>query len=210
MSLSNIRQDIVNVPNMLTLFRVVLIPPVCIFLSWGDPLSSFIAVMLFWIASVTDYIDGYVARKHNLISITGKFLDPLADKLLVMAALVVLLPMGRVPAWVVAILIGREITISSLRAIAGSEGYVISAGESGKLKTAFQMVGLIGLFLHYTYEIDYLLFSVKVNFHRLGLWLLLLSLFFSISSAYEYFRGFIQAIDAFQSDQEGGGGASAP
>ena len=200
MSLGTIRQDIFNIPNILTLFRIALIPIVCVFLFNGDPKSNLIAVMLFWIASVTDWIDGFLARKLNLVSITGKFLDPLADKLLVMACLIMLLPQGRIPSWVVIILLVRETTISSLRAIAATEGYVISAGEGGKFKTSFQMVGLIGLMIHYTYEVPFYIARVKVNFHLLGLWLLLISLFFSISSAVEYFKGFAVAIKAFQQD----------
>lgn len=201
MTLGTIRQDIFNIPNILTLFRIVLIPVVCIFLFNGDPTSNLIAVVLFWIASVTDWVDGYLARKLNLVSITGKFLDPLADKLLVMACLIMLLPQGRIPASIVIILLARETTISSLRAIAATEGYVISAGEGGKFKTSFQMVGLLGLMIHYTYEVPYYFMRVKINFHVLGYWLLLISLVFSISSAVEYFKGFMEAIKAFQHDR---------
>lgn len=203
MSLSTIRQDIFNIPNILTLFRVLLIPAVCLFIFWGDPFSNLVAVLLFWLASVTDWVDGYLARKLGLVSITGKFLDPLADKLLVMACLLMMLPLSRVPAWMVIVLLGREITISSLRAIAATEGYVISAGESGKFKTAFQMVGLMALLIHYTYEIPFYLITVKVNFHWMGFWLLAISLVFSLFSAFEYFRDFIGAIEIFhQREQE--------
>lgn len=191
-----------NIPNILTLFRIILIPIVCVFIFFGDPVSNLIAVLLFWIASITDWVDGYLARKLGLVSITGKFLDPLADKLLVMACLVMMLPMGRIPSWVAIILLGREITISSLRAIAATEGYVISAGEGGKFKTSFQMVGLIGLLIHYTYEVNFVVTTIKVNFHILGLGLLLISVVFSISSAFEYFRGFIGAIEAFHEKED--------
>ena len=201
MSLATIRQDIFNIPNILTIFRILIIPPVCLFLFQGDPTSTLIAVTLFWIASVTDWFDGYLARKLNLVSITGKFLDPLADKLLVMSCLIMLLPHGRIPSWMVIILLTRETTISSLRAIAATEGYVISAGEGGKFKTSFQMVGLIGLMIHYTYEVPFYGWSVKVNFHMLGLGLLLISLFFSVSSAVEYFKGFLGAIQAFHQER---------
>lgn len=195
MSATTIRQDIVNLPNILTLFRIILIPIVALFIFYGDPLSSFIAVLLFAVAGLTDWFDGYIARKQNLVSMTGKFLDPLADKLLVMTALVMLIPLGRLAAWLVIIIIAREMAITGLRAMAAAEGLIISAGEGGKFKTAFQMMGLVGLIVHYTYEIHYGLLSVTVNFHRFGFWLLILSLLFSLSSAWNYFAGFLKAVE---------------
>lgn len=198
MSLATIREDIVNLPNILTLFRIVLIPPVCVLIFWGDPVSVLIAVILFWVASLTDWVDGYIARRQGLVSMTGKFLDPLADKLLVMAALIMLLPLGRIPTWLAIILIGRELTISGLRAIAATEGFVISAGQGGKFKTTFQMTGLIALLIHYSYVIDYGFFEIRLNFHIIGLGLLIISAVFSISSAVEYFRSFLNVIEEFQ------------
>ena len=201
MSVSTVRQDIWNLPNILTLFRIVLIPFVCAFIYSGDPTSCMIAVILFWIASLTDWVDGYIARRQGLVSMTGKFLDPLADKLLVMASLIMLLPLGRAPSWLVIIILAREITISSLRAIAASEGLVIAAGEGGKFKTAFQMTGLLALIIHYKYEIDFVVMDpIMLNFHVLGLGLLSVSVLFSISSAYDYFKGFLEAIEVFQED----------
>lgn len=194
MSLTTIRKDIVNLPNLLTLFRIALIPPVCILIFFGDPVSVLLAVILFWVASVTDWVDGYIARRQNLVSMTGKFLDPLADKLLVMSSLVMMLPMGRIPSWLVIIIIGRELTISGLRSIAATEGMVISAGEGGKYKTTFQMMGIMLLLLHFTYDVNYGLFTLRLNFHWLGLGLLLISAVFSITSAVEYFRQFLKAI----------------
>ncbi|MEM1347737.1 MAG: CDP-diacylglycerol--glycerol-3-phosphate 3-phosphatidyltransferase, partial [Myxococcota bacterium] len=193
---SSIREDLLNTPNLLTLFRIALIPVVCGFIYHGTPLSGFVAVLLFWVASITDWLDGYIARSQNLVSVTGKFLDPLADKLLVMATLVTLLPMGRIDAWLVAVLLGREMFITGLRAIASSEGIVIAAGEGGKFKTAFQMTGLLGLLIHYEYVVDYGFTTLTVNFHALGLGLLLVSLVFSISSAVEYVAGFLKELNA--------------
>ncbi len=194
MSAQTIRQDIVNIPNVLTLFRIALIPVVALFIYWGDPVSCIIAVLLFWVASVTDWLDGYIARRQNLVSMTGKFLDPLADKLLVITCLIVLIPLGRLPAWIAIIIIAREVSVTGLRAMAAGEGMVISAGGGGKLKTAFQMAGLIGLIIHFTYEVNYLFTSFAVNFHQIGLWLLIVSVFFSLWSAWQYFYGFLQAI----------------
>lgn len=195
MSASSIRKDIVNIPNLLTLFRIALIPVICWLIYDGTPLSCLIAFFFFWVASVTDWLDGYIARKQNLVSVTGKFLDPLADKLLVMASLIMLVGLGRMPGWLVILLLAREISITSLRALASSEGMVIAAGEGGKLKTALQMVGLIGLLIHFTYTVDYGFVVVQINFHVLGFWLLVVSMFFSIGSAVDYFRGFASALD---------------
>lgn len=195
MSASTIREDIVNLPNLLTLFRIALIPVVCALIYDGSPMSCLLAFSFFAVASATDWLDGYIARKRDLVSITGKFLDPLADKLLVMAVLVFLVALGRIDQWLVAIIVGREITITSLRAMAATEGMVIAAGEGGKFKTAFQMVGLIGLIIHYTYEVNYGFATIQFNFHRAGFWLLVISVVFSISSAGEYIRGFLKALE---------------
>ena len=192
---STIRRDILNVPNLLTLFRIALIPVVCWLIYDGTPVSCLLAFGFFWVASVTDWLDGYIARKQNLVSLTGQFLDPLADKLLVMASLIMLVGLGRMPGWIVILILAREISITSLRALASSEGMVIAAGEGGKLKTALQMVGLIGLLVHFTYVVDYGFIAVPVNFHVLGFWLLVVSVFFSFGSAFDYVRGFLKALD---------------
>lgn len=195
MAATTIRQDLVNLPNILTLFRIALIPVVALFIFSGDPVSGLIAVVLFSIASITDWLDGYIARRQNLVSMTGKFLDPLADKLLVMTALVMLIPLGRLPAWIVILLVAREMTITGLRAMAATEGMIIAAGTGGKFKTAFQMAGIIALIAHFSYEVNYFFFTITVNFHRLGFWLLVISLVFSLWSAWVYFRGFLDAIE---------------
>lgn len=200
-SASTIRQDIVNLPNMLTMFRIVLIPVVVVLMAWGDPMSCLISVLLFSLASATDWFDGYIARKRGLVSLTGKFLDPLADKLLVMAVLVMLLRLGWLSPWewlspwLVIVILAREISITSLRTLAASEGMIIAAGQGGKFKTAFQMVGLMCLMVHYVYELDYGFVETKVNFQILGFWLLLISVIFSLHSALEYFRSFIRNIE---------------
>ncbi len=110
---------------------------------------------MFTFAAITDLLDGYLARKLGVVSVLGKFLDPLADKLIVMAALVWMVPMGRIPAWVVVLLLGREISVTGLRSVAASEGVVISAGNEGKTKTALQMIGIIALLLGYPFHMSY-------------------------------------------------------
>ncbi|MGM0555019.1 MAG: CDP-diacylglycerol--glycerol-3-phosphate 3-phosphatidyltransferase [Myxococcota bacterium] len=200
MSASTIREDVLNLPNLLTLFRIFLIPVVCLFVYFGDPMSGLIAVILFAVAGVTDWLDGYLARKRNLVSLTGKFLDPLADKLLVMGVLVMLLPLGRLSPWIVIIILAREFAIMGLRSIAAGEGFIIAAGQGGKFKTAFQMVGILGLVIHYEYMVDYMFIEFRMNFHLVGLWILIISVVFSLSSAFEYFRGFLEAIGEIKNE----------
>ncbi len=143
-----------NLPNKLTIFRVVLILPFILLLlgghhQWGwfeamfggiMAYVDYIALAIFIIASLTDLIDGKIARKYNLVTNFGKFMDPLADKLLVCAALIGLVELGRIPAWIVIIIISREFVISGFRLIASDNGVVIAASYWGKFKTTFQMV----------------------------------------------------------------------
>lgn len=137
-----------NLPNKLTVFRVILIVPFVIVLLGGDAgwfgsnllFPELAALVIFIIASLTDMIDGKIARKYNLITNFGKFMDPLADKLLVSAALIALVAMGRIPAWVVIVIISREFIISGFRLVAADNQVVIAASYWGKFKTAFQMV----------------------------------------------------------------------
>jgi len=201
-SATTIRQDIINIPNVLTLFRIALIPVVALFIFYGDPVSCIIAVLLFAVASVTDWLDGYIARRQNLVSMTGKFLDPLADKLLVITALIMLVPLGRLPAWILIIIVAREISVTALRSMAAGEGMIIEAGGGGKLKTAFQMTGLLGLITHYTYAVNYFGLEVYINFHRIGFWFLVISVFFSLWSAGAYFTDFLRAVEQRHKERE--------
>ncbi len=138
-----------NLPNRLTLFRIILVPVFVIFMMVTERLGEWnylIALIIFVVASLTDLFDGRIARKRNLITDFGKFMDPLADKLLVCSALICLLSIGLIPAWALVIIIGREFVISGFRLIAAEHQIVIAAGIWGKLKTVFQMVSVI-LFL---------------------------------------------------------------
>lgn len=138
-----------NLPNKLTIFRVILIVPFIVFLlgkEWFAPMAQmgavcdYIALGIFIIASLTDLIDGKIARKYNMVTNFGKFMDPLADKLLVSAAMIALIQLGRIPALVVIIIISREFIISGFRLIASDNGVVIAASYWGKFKTTFQMI----------------------------------------------------------------------
>lgn len=192
---SNIKKDIFNIPNLITLFRIILIPVVAVLIAYESPRNCFLAALFFSIASGTDFVDGYLARRLSLITITGKFLDPLADKLMVITSLVMLIPLNRVPAWLVVILLAREFSITVLRALASQEGLVLAAGQEGKAKAALQMVGIVGLLVHYPYEINFLIFRGIIDFHRVGIVLVVLSMVFSILSAFSYFKWFVSEID---------------
>ncbi len=134
-----------NLPNKLTIFRVILVIPFVALMLNGYDLW---AVAVFIIASLTDLLDGKIARKYNLITDFGKFMDPLADKLLVCAAMICLVEMGRLPAWMVIIIISREFIISGFRLVASDNGVVIAASYWGKFKTTFQMLMIIVLILN--------------------------------------------------------------
>ena len=134
-----------NTATKITLVRVAFIPLFMVFmyLSGGQPgLWMWLGLAVFIIASITDYIDGVIARKYNQVTDFGKFLDPLADKLLTIAAMVMFTEWGRFPAWAIMIVLTREFAVSGLRMVAGPKGKVIAAGKSGKFKTASSMVGL--------------------------------------------------------------------
>ena len=145
-----------NLPNKLTIFRVILIVPFIILLLGGQAgwfgentfVTDMIALAIFIIASLTDLIDGKIARKYNLITDFGKFMDPLADKLLVCSAMIALIEMNRIPSWVVIIIIAREFIISGFRLIASDRGMVLAAGKLGKIKTTLQIIAIVLLLLN--------------------------------------------------------------
>ena len=193
----SLAEDALNLPNLLTMGRIVMIPVCLVFLDRNTPKDCFWSALVFTLAAITDILDGYLARKLNVVSVLGKFMDPLADKLIVMASLIWMVPMGRIPAWVVVVLLGREISVTGLRSIAASEGVVISAGQEGKTKTALQMIGIIALLLGYPYHLSYVGIDLGVvDVVKVGRALVYLSLVFSVASAVEYVRLFGAAVEA--------------
>lgn len=136
-----------NLPNKLTMLRILLIPVFMILLYWGFPGANYIALAVFIIASLTDLLDGKIARKYHLVTDFGKFADPLADKMLVTAAMLWFVENGQMPAWALLIVICREFAVSGLRMIASDKGRVIAAGWSGKVKTASTMICIIIMLL---------------------------------------------------------------
>ena len=152
-----------NFPIFLTILRVILIPFFVLAFYLPIPSAPFITTLIFFIAGVTDWFDGYLARKNNLVTNFGKFMDPLADKLLVCSAMICMIELNRLPAWFVIIIIGREFIISGFRLIAAENGIVIAANYWGKFKTASQMIMIILLILHFD--------GIFVTLEQLFIWL---------------------------------------
>lgn len=141
-----------NLPNKLTVLRMILVPFFVFFMlsetagyMGGHVWAKWLSFVIFIVASVTDTLDGQIARKYNLVTNFGKFMDPLADKILVCSAMICLIPLGRIPAWAVIIMMGREFVISGFRLVASDAGIVIAAGVWGKIKTVVQMIMIIVL-----------------------------------------------------------------
>jgi CDP-diacylglycerol---glycerol-3-phosphate 3-phosphatidyltransferase len=190
------KQTILNLPNILTMLRIAAIPLLAVLLLSPSREAGFWAAALFAVASITDWLDGYLARRMGIETVFGKFLDPIADKLIVMAALIMILPFNRVPAWMVLVILGREIIITGLRGLASTEGIVIPASNLGKFKTIFQIVAILCLLLHYDYRwffaVDhpYLL----VNMHNVGIFYLWIATIITIWSGVDYLQKFVRVI----------------
>src|SRR5215510_13577596 len=170
-----------NLPNLITAFRILLVPVLVVVLQYPGPAASVLAAFTFFLACWSDFFDGYLARRHGITTSLGKLLDPLADKLIVMAALVMLTAMPReprVPAWMVVLIVGRELAVTGLRAVAVSEGIILGAEELGKYKTIFQMLALHGLLLHYSF--------LGVDFFAAGMYFLWPSLVLTLWSGVDY------------------------
>src|SRR6266516_1161414 len=188
--------QILNLPNILTMMRIGAIPLLAALLMSPSRSACFWAAALFAIASVTDWLDGYLARRMGIVTVFGKFLDPIADKLIVMAALIMILPFDRVPAWMVLVILGREIIITGLRGLATSEGIVIPASNLGKFKTIFQIVAILGLLLHYNYHWFFAIDNpyLVVNMHNVGIFYLWIAFVLTVWSGVDYLNKFIRVI----------------
>ncbi|MBI9074847.1 MAG: CDP-diacylglycerol--glycerol-3-phosphate 3-phosphatidyltransferase [Desulfatibacillum sp.] len=186
-------KDIVLHPNSLTLFRVVTIPGIILLLLPPEPSRLFcmLAAALFSLAAISDGLDGYYARSLGLVSNFGKFMDPLADKLLVMSTLTMLTWHQWIPGWMACIIVGRELAVTGLRGIAAEQGKVIAAEKLGKYKMGFQIGAIIPLLLHHKLIIagDFFL-----DFGQVGYWVLWIALVFTIWSGAEYFRNYSKVI----------------
>ncbi|AYV66081.1 MULTISPECIES: CDP-diacylglycerol--glycerol-3-phosphate 3-phosphatidyltransferase [Niallia] len=180
-----------NLPNKITVARILLIPVFLVIMlvdfQWGEltflgvtlPMTHFIGALIFILASTTDWIDGHFARKYNLVTDLGKFLDPLADKLLVSSALIVLVGLQMAPAWITIVIISREFAVTGLRLILAGGGEVVAANMLGKIKTWAQIVAISALLLH-----NMIFELISLPFDILALWV---ALIFTIWSGWDYF-----------------------
>jgi CDP-diacylglycerol--glycerol-3-phosphate 3-phosphatidyltransferase len=206
-----LRKEFFSIPNILTYVRIGSIPIILFFLFLSEKKVTgsvqasqwlcFVAFLLFVASAVTDYLDGWIARNYNMGTLVGKFIDPVADKMIVLATLITLVELRRVEAWITVLILLREMSISALRTLALADGLHIDVVKAGKYKTAFQLFGILGLILHYTYELPLVPWSI--NFHLVGRTLIIISLIFSFQSAWSYFRKFVRSITEKYEEREG-------
>ena len=180
------RGVLLNLPNTITMLRVTVIPVLFFLLLSPGETGSLVIATLFVIAALTDFLDGYVARKYEIVTVMGKFLDPIADKLIVNAAMILMIPISRIPAWIVAVIIIRDFVVDGIRAIASSEGSIIQASMLGKQKTICQVFAVSTLIIHYPF--------LGVDAHVVGTVILYLALVLSVWSGMEYFMKFYREI----------------
>lgn len=173
---------ILTIANHLTLLRLTSIPILIFLLSLPQRLPSMLAAILFLLASFTDFLDGFFARRRNQVTTLGKLLDPLADKLLVTAALIMLIPQGRVPALMAFVIIAREIAVTGLRNIFLTEGIIITPNILGKGKFCLQVLAISIIIVHYRY--------LGIDFHKIGMFLLWIALIITVCSGLVYFANF--------------------
>ena len=188
----------ITLATKITLLRILLVPIVVILLYFPCKITCFLAALAFIAAALTDWFDGHIARSRHLVTNMGKFLDPLADKVLICSVLIMLVNLGWAPAWVVLIIVCRELIITGLRAIAIDAGIVMAADRYGKLKTVLQICAIIPLILNYPF--------FGINLHLIGLIFLYLSMFMALYSCYNYCRKFIFAFREIHAGETDGGG----
>jgi CDP-diacylglycerol--glycerol-3-phosphate 3-phosphatidyltransferase len=177
---------LLNFPNTITLLRVTVIPVLFFLLLSPGRKGSLIIAGLFILAALTDLLDGYLARKYEIVTVMGKFLDPIADKLIVNTAMILMIPIGRISAWIVAIIIIRDFVVDGIRAISQSEGYVIQASRLGKRKTLCQVFAVSALMIHYPF--------LGADAHVVGTVILYIALVLSVLSGIDYLTKFYKNI----------------
>ncbi|MCX8118683.1 MAG: CDP-diacylglycerol--glycerol-3-phosphate 3-phosphatidyltransferase [Desulfobacterota bacterium] len=175
--------QLLSLPNGVTAIRIVAIPFVLFFLYRTEKAFQILSAFLFLLVALTDWVDGYFARRQKRVTVLGKFFDPLADKLLIVTALIGLIPCRGIPSWMVIVIVGREIAVTGLRGMAITEGIVISASPIGKYKTAFEMASVFFLLLPGS--------ILSVDFQLIGMVLLWLALILAVVSGIDYFRKFL-------------------
>lgn len=176
---------------------MVMVPPIVILLFFPGRWPSAVAAGLFLLASLTDFFDGFIARRFQVESSFGRFLDPIADKVLVTSALIMLIALGRVEAWIVMLIISREMAVSALRAVSKSWDTTLKPSRVGKLKAVFQFAAIVPLIAHYEYD-----FGIPVNFHVIGTVLLYVALVLTIWSGVDYFIRFYREYEVREGGDE--------
>ena len=167
-----------NLANKITILRILMTPLVVVLLYFPGKVTCVLAALVFIFAAITDWMDGYIARRSNMITSMGKFLDPLADKLLICSVLIMFTRLGWAPAWVVIVIVCRELMITGLRALAIDEGIVLAADRFGKAKTVLQIAAIVPITLHYPF--------FGINVAGIGLWLLYAAMLVAIYSGFNY------------------------
>lgn len=169
-----------NVPNSLTLFRIILIPVFIVVLMIHMPYGDLLAAAIFSIAAMTDYLDGYLARRYKQVTKLGIILDPIADKLLITAALICLVELGSIAGWIAIVILGREFAVSGLRAVKAEEGVIIPASRLGKFKTVSQIFAVLLIILQTAVPV----------FQVIGIWAMYLAVAITVISGFDYFYKF--------------------
>jgi CDP-diacylglycerol--glycerol-3-phosphate 3-phosphatidyltransferase len=180
------KKRVFNLPNAITMLRIGIIPVLFILLLSPDSTGSLVIAGIFVVASLTDLLDGYIARRYQIVTTMGKFLDPIADKLVVNTAMILMIPIGRIPAWMVAIIIVRDFTVDGIRTIASSEGVIIGSSRLAKQKTLCQVVAVTALMIHYPF--------LGADSHLVGIVILYVALFLTLYSGLDYLVKFFNEI----------------
>lgn len=180
-------KEIINLPNSITILRIGIIPVLFLLLLSPGRILSLIIAILFIIAAITDLLDGYIARKYGIVTKLGQFLDPVVDKLMISTAMILMIPIDRIPAWIVVLIIMRDVFVDGLRSIASTEGVVIDASLMGKRKTLCQIIAVSALIIHYD-----TIFGLDA--HVIGIVILYLALVFTLYSGFDYFVKYYRVI----------------
>jgi CDP-diacylglycerol--glycerol-3-phosphate 3-phosphatidyltransferase len=180
------KRDVFNLPNTISILRIGVIPALFALLFSPGPAMSLVIAILFIAAALTDLLDGYIARKYQIEPTMGKFLDPIADKLIVNTAMILMIPIGRIPAWIVAVIIIRDFAVDGIRNIASSEGMIIQASPLGKRKTLCEIFAVSALMIHFPF--------IGADAHAIGMIILYIALILTVISGIDYFIKFYRHI----------------
>jgi CDP-diacylglycerol--glycerol-3-phosphate 3-phosphatidyltransferase len=180
------KKKVLNLPNAITMLRISIIPVLFLLLLSPGPTESLIISCIFVVAALTDMLDGYIARRYQIVTTMGKFLDPIADKLIVNTAMILMIPLGRIPAWIVAVIIIRDFTVDGIRTIASSEGVIIQSSRLAKQKTLCQVFAVTALMIHYPF--------LGADAHLVGIVILYVALFLTLYSGLDYLMRFFKEI----------------